>query len=53
VEDALRTFRADEVVIVTAPDEESTWLEQNLGQRAEERFSLPVTTLTVGPSDPV
>jgi hypothetical protein len=48
VEDALRTFPADEVVIVTAPDQESTWLEQDLGRRAEERFSLPVTTLTVG-----
>ena len=27
-EDALRTFAADEVVVVTRPDEEATWLEQ-------------------------
>ena len=27
VEDALRTFAADEIVVVTRPDEQASWLE--------------------------
>lgn len=45
IEDALRMFRADEVVILTAPDEEASWLESGLGERASERFAVPVTHL--------
>jgi hypothetical protein len=48
VSDALRTFPADELMIVTAPDEDSALLEQDLERLAQERFSLPVTQLTVG-----
>ena len=29
IEDALRDFAADEVVVVTRPDEEATWLEES------------------------
>jgi hypothetical protein len=46
IEDALRMFPADEIVVLTAPEEKATWLEQGLGEDAQERFSLPVTALT-------
>lgn len=45
IEDALRTFPADEVIVLTAPDEEATWLEAGLGEEAQKRFSVPVTHL--------
>ena len=45
IEDALRQWGADEVIVVTAPDDESTWIESDLGRRAQERFALPVTHL--------
>jgi hypothetical protein len=45
IEDALRMFPADEIVVLTAPDEEATWLEAGLGESAQERFSVPVTHL--------
>jgi hypothetical protein len=38
-------FPADEIVVLTAPDEEATWLEAGLGESAQERFSVPVTHL--------
>ncbi|MGZ4409318.1 MAG: hypothetical protein ACXVY6_11080 [Gaiellaceae bacterium] len=45
IEDALRMFRADEIVVLTAPNEEATWLEAGLGEEAQKRFSAPVTHL--------
>lgn len=47
IEDALRTFPADELVVVTRPDEQAAWLEQGTGRAALERFALPVTHLVV------
>lgn len=47
IEDALRMFPADEIVDLTAPNEEATWLETGLGENARERFSLPVTHLII------
>jgi hypothetical protein len=46
IEDALRTFAADEVVVVTPPGEEANWLEKDTGAAARERFGVPVTHLT-------
>lgn len=46
IEDALRMFPADEIILLTAPDEQATWLEEYLDTNARERFSLPVTALT-------
>jgi hypothetical protein len=43
IEDALRTFGADEVVISTHPEGRSHWLEQDLIAQARERFALPIT----------
>ena len=45
IEDALRTFPADEVIIITLPDESATWLETGAGEEAQRRFALPVTHL--------
>jgi hypothetical protein len=46
IEDALRTFSADEVVVVTPPGDEANWLEKDTGAAARERFGVPVTHLT-------
>ena len=43
IEDALRTFAADEVLVITAPDQQAEWLEKGLGKLAQKRFSVPVT----------
>jgi hypothetical protein len=42
VEDELRTFPADEIVIVTRPDAEADWLEGGSVAEALRRFDLPV-----------
>jgi hypothetical protein len=47
LEDALRTFGADEIVISTHPPGRSHWLEQDLVERARERFALPITHVVV------
>ena len=45
VEDALSSFRADQIVISTHPPGESHWLEKDIIERARERFDQPVTHL--------
>jgi hypothetical protein len=47
IEDALRTFAADELIVVTLPDEDAGWLEKGSAEKALDRFSLPVTHLVV------
>lgn len=47
VEDALRTFSADQIVIVTGSGDKAGWLEQDSASAASERFGLPVTELSV------
>jgi hypothetical protein len=47
LEDALRTFAADEIVISTHPEGRSNWLEQGLVTQARERFSVPITHVVV------
>jgi hypothetical protein len=48
IEDALRTFSADEVIVVTRPDDQAGWLEEGTGEAAQARFGLPVTLVTMG-----
>ena len=48
IEDALRQFPADEVIVVTRPGDEAGWLEKDSAQEASERFGVPVTHLVVG-----
>jgi hypothetical protein len=46
VEDALREFAADEVVVVTRPDEEASWLEEGKGREIAAKLrSVKVTRL--------
>ncbi|SRR5712691_11348489 len=43
IEDALRTFGADEIIISTHPPERSNWLERGVVTKARERFPVPIT----------
>jgi hypothetical protein len=47
IEDALRTFRPDELVLSTHPPGRSHWLERDVVERARERFAIPVTHVVV------
>lgn len=47
IEDASREFSADEVLVVTRPDDDASWLEEGSGERAQTRFRLPVSLVTV------
>lgn len=46
IEDALRMFAADEIIILTAPADQATWIEDGLSERVRKRFSIPVTDLS-------
>jgi GABA permease len=48
IEDALRTFGADEIVISTLPPEQSNWLAQDVVERARARWDVPVTHVVGG-----
>jgi nucleotide-binding universal stress UspA family protein len=47
IEDALRTFAPDELIISTHPEGKSNWLERGVVKGARERFALPVTHVVV------
>ena len=47
IEDALRTFGADEIVLSTHPEGRSHWLEQGFVEEARRRFALPITHVVV------
>jgi hypothetical protein len=47
IDDAIRTFRPDEIVISTHPPDRSTWLERRVVQHARVRFTLPITHVIV------
>jgi hypothetical protein len=47
MEDALRTFGADEIVISTHPEGRSNWLERGVVSAARERFDVPITHVVV------
>ena len=47
IEDALREFPADELVISTHPPERSRWLERGVVERARRELELPVTHVIV------
>ena len=47
IEDALREFAADEVIISTHPPERSRWLESGVVERAQADIPLPVTHVVV------
>jgi hypothetical protein len=47
IEDALRTFGADEIVISTHPVGRSHWLERDVVGSARARFAVPITHVVV------
>jgi hypothetical protein len=47
IEDALRTFGADEIIISTHPEGRSNWLERGIVEKARERFPVPITHVVV------
>jgi hypothetical protein len=47
IEDAMRLFGADEIIISTHPEGRSHWLEKNVVESARERFAVPITHVVV------
>ena len=47
IEDALRAFAADEVIVSTHPPQRSKWLERGVVERARKEIPLPVTHVVV------
>jgi GABA permease len=47
IEDALRVFPADEILISTHPPERSRWLEHGVVERARAEIDLPITHVVV------
>jgi hypothetical protein len=47
IEDALRTFGADEIIISTHPEGRSLWLERGVVEAARARFDVPITHVVV------
>jgi hypothetical protein len=47
IEDALQTFPADEILIVTHAEDDAGWLEGDLFERAKEKFEPPLTHAVV------
>lgn len=47
IEDALRTFGPDEIIISTHPEGRSHWLERSVVEHARDRFAVPITHVVV------
>jgi hypothetical protein len=47
IEDGLRLFDADEVIVSTHPEGRSHWLEKGVVREARERFAVPITHVVV------
>ena len=47
IEDALRTFGADEIIISTHPEARSNRLERHIVTRAREHLALPITHIEI------
>jgi len=50
VVDALRNFPADEIVVLTRPGEDTTWLEDDAARKALEAHGIPVRHLELADS---
>jgi hypothetical protein len=49
IADGLRVFPADEIVLVTHPEEEAHWVEHDLVERAREHFTgYPIVHVVAG-----
>ena len=47
IEDGVRSFRPDEIVVSTHPEGRSNWLERGVVAAVRERFDVPVTHVVV------
>jgi lysozyme family protein len=47
IDDALATFPADEIVVVTHPEQQARWMEDDLFGEASRKFVQPVTHFVV------
>ena len=47
LEDALREFPADEIIVSTHPPGRSHWLEQGVVEQARHRYDVPITHVVV------
>ncbi len=47
IEDGVRAFRPDEIVVSTHPEGRSNWLERGVVQAAREKFDVPVAHVVV------
>jgi hypothetical protein len=51
LEDALRLFPADEVIVVAHPRDRATWLEQDVVERTRREIDIPITVIEIEPGD--
>jgi nucleotide-binding universal stress UspA family protein len=51
VEDGLREFPADEIVLAVHPAGRTNWLEEGVADDARSRYPCPVRVVTVGGGD--
>ena len=47
IEDGVRLFRPDEIVVSTHPEGRSNWLERGVVDGARQRFAVPITHVVV------
>jgi hypothetical protein len=47
IDDAMRTFAPDEIIIATHPPGRSNWLERNVVDDARRRFAVPIVHVEV------
>jgi hypothetical protein len=47
IDDALRVFRADEIVIAAHPEGRSNWLARGVVERARRRYAQPIIHVVV------
>jgi hypothetical protein len=52
IEDAIRTFQPDELIVSTHPVGRSHWLERGVVEKARERFEIPLTHVVVDLESP-
>ncbi len=52
IEDELRVFAADEIVISTFPEGQSNWLETDIVERLREELDIPITHVTSDDDQP-
>jgi GABA permease len=50
IEDLLRTFGPDEIIISTHPEGRSNWLERHVVTRTRESVALPITHIVIDPA---